>query len=84
MNLPNEKAVSHPGVPLWINGAAAASTSLRSGVVTNPATGEVIRRVPFANAQDVDAAVKAASAALPGWRDAPPLRRARVMQKFLR
>jgi malonate-semialdehyde dehydrogenase (acetylating)/methylmalonate-semialdehyde dehydrogenase len=31
----------------------------------------------------VDAAVSAAQAALPAWRDAPPLRRARVMQKFL-
>jgi malonate-semialdehyde dehydrogenase (acetylating)/methylmalonate-semialdehyde dehydrogenase len=32
---------------------------------------------------DVDALLAAATAALPGWRDAPPLRRARVMQKFL-
>jgi malonate-semialdehyde dehydrogenase (acetylating)/methylmalonate-semialdehyde dehydrogenase len=83
MNKPNEKAVSLPGVPLWINGAAAASTSARSGVVTNPASGNVTRRVPLANAQDIDAAVKAATAALPAWRNAPPLRRARVMQKFL-
>ena len=83
MNLPHDKAVSQPGVPLWVNGGAVPSTSPRSGVVTNPATGQVIRRVPFANAQDIDFAVKAAAAALPGWRAAPPLRRARVMQKFL-
>ena len=83
MNLPNEKAVSQPVVPLWVNGKTIVSKSLRSGVVTNPATGNVIRRVPFANVQDIDFAVKAASAALPGWRNAPPLRRARVMQKFL-
>ena len=31
----------------------------------------------------IDKAVKAAAAALPAWRDTPPLRRARVMQKFL-
>jgi malonate-semialdehyde dehydrogenase (acetylating)/methylmalonate-semialdehyde dehydrogenase len=31
----------------------------------------------------VDKAVKAAEAALPAWRDTPPLRRARVMQEFL-
>ena len=83
MNLPNDKAVTQPGVTLWVNGTAAPSTSTRSGGVTNPATGNVIRRVPFANAQDIDFAVKAASVALPGWRNAPPLRRARVMQKFL-
>ena len=71
MNIPDEKAVSQPGVSLWVNGGAVPSTSLRSGVVTNPATGNVIRRVPFANAQDIDSAVKAASAALPGWRSSP-------------
>jgi len=83
MNLPTEKAVSQPMMSLWINGAAVQPSGPRSGVVTNPATGQVTRRVPFADAQDIDAAVKAASAALPAWRNAPPLRRARVMQKFL-
>jgi malonate-semialdehyde dehydrogenase (acetylating)/methylmalonate-semialdehyde dehydrogenase len=37
----------------------------------------------LADVATVDAAVQAAAAALPAWRDAPPLRRARVMQKFL-
>jgi len=83
MSNPNEKAVSVANVPLWVNGRALAPTSARSGMVTNPATGRVTKRVPFANAADVDAAVRAASAALSGWRDSPPLRRARVMQKFL-
>jgi malonate-semialdehyde dehydrogenase (acetylating)/methylmalonate-semialdehyde dehydrogenase len=83
MNFPNEKAVSQPGVSLWVNGGAVPSGSPRSGVVTNPASGNVIRRVPFANAEDIDFAVKAAGAALPAWRSSPPLRRARVMQKFL-
>jgi malonate-semialdehyde dehydrogenase (acetylating)/methylmalonate-semialdehyde dehydrogenase len=83
MNLPNEKAVSQPLLSLWINGTAMPSAGQRAGAVTNPATGSVVRRVPFANAQDVDGAVKAARAALPAWRAAPPLRRARVMQKFL-
>ncbi len=32
---------------------------------------------------DVDAAVKSANAAFPAWRDTPPIRRARVMFKFL-
>ena len=68
MNLPNEKAVTQAGISLWANGGARPSSSLRSGVVTNPATGNVIRHVPFANAQDIDFAVRAASAALPGWR----------------
>jgi malonate-semialdehyde dehydrogenase (acetylating)/methylmalonate-semialdehyde dehydrogenase len=67
----------------WIAGRPVASAGGRWGEVTNPATGVVTKRVPFANAAEVDAAVRAAQAALPAWRDAPSLRRARVMQKFL-
>jgi malonate-semialdehyde dehydrogenase (acetylating)/methylmalonate-semialdehyde dehydrogenase len=36
--------------------------------VTNPASGEVLARVPLSGAADVEAAVAAASAALPDWR----------------
>ncbi len=70
-------------VDLWIAGKRQRASATRSGNVTNPATGAVTRRVPFSNAADVDAAVKAATAAFPDWRDTPPLRRARVMQKYL-
>ena len=53
------------------------------GDVFNPATGRVSRRVPFCSDDLIDQAAKAAAAALPEWRDASILRRARVMQKFL-
>jgi malonate-semialdehyde dehydrogenase (acetylating)/methylmalonate-semialdehyde dehydrogenase len=69
-------------VPVWINGKAL-SPSGRSGEVYNPATGQVTKQVPFCNEEWIDKAVKAAAAAFPEWRDTPPLRRARVMQKFL-
>ena len=69
-------------VPVWINGKAVIPQG-RMGEVYNPATGQVTKRVPFCNDEVIDAAVKAASAALPEWRDASILRRARVMQKFL-
>jgi len=69
-------------LPLWIGGRAHAPTTTRYGEVTNPATGEVVRHVPFANAADVDAAVRSAEAAFGTWRAAPPLRRARVMMRF--
>jgi len=36
--------------------------------VTNPASGDVLARVPLSGAAEVEAAVAAASAALPGWR----------------
>jgi malonate-semialdehyde dehydrogenase (acetylating)/methylmalonate-semialdehyde dehydrogenase len=70
-------------VDVWIAGKRQPAAGTRHGDVTNPALGTVARRVPFCNAADIDAAVKAASAAYPAWRDTPPLRRARVMQKFL-
>ncbi len=69
-------------IPMWVGGAPVAGSTTRYGDVTNPATGEVIRHVPFANASDVDAAVQAAQRAFPAWRAAPPLRRARVLMRF--
>jgi len=69
-------------VPVWINGRALAPSG-RRGNVYNPATGAVAKQVVFADAALVDAAVNAAAAAFPAWRDTPPLRRARVMQEFL-
>jgi malonate-semialdehyde dehydrogenase (acetylating)/methylmalonate-semialdehyde dehydrogenase len=69
-------------VPVWIHGKPVTPPG-RHGEVFNPATGQVTRRVVYADAGIVDSAVKAAAAAFPEWRDTPPLRRARVMQKFL-
>jgi len=80
--VPAPTPVAVARVPLWINGQHAASQSSRHGVVTNPATGEVIRAVPFADIADVDRAVKAAVAAFPAWRATPPLRRARILNRF--
>ncbi|MGH3046959.1 MAG: CoA-acylating methylmalonate-semialdehyde dehydrogenase [Gaiellaceae bacterium] len=46
--------------------------------VTNPATGDTLAQVPLSGAADVDAAVRAAREAFPGWRSTPPLERARA------
>ena len=83
MNQPVDTKLLTPTVGYWINNARVEATSSRSGEVTNPATGEVTKHVAFANAKDIDSAVQAAKAAFPAWRATPPLRRARVMQKFL-
>ena len=45
--------------------------------VQNPATGEVIARVPLSGAAELDAAVKAAREALPAWREVNVIERAR-------
>jgi malonate-semialdehyde dehydrogenase (acetylating)/methylmalonate-semialdehyde dehydrogenase len=67
----------------YISGQKAAGTSARAQDVFNPATGAVTGRVSLANVQDVAQAVASAQAAFPAWADTPPLRRARVMFKFL-
>ncbi|WP_349740892.1 CoA-acylating methylmalonate-semialdehyde dehydrogenase [Roseateles cavernae] len=67
----------------YIGGAAAEATAGRNQPVYNPATGAVARQLQLGSAADVDKAVAVAQAAFPAWADAPPLRRARVMFKFL-
>ena len=69
-------------LPMWVGGKPHSPTTTRYGEVTNPATGEVIRHVPYGNAADVDAAVQAAADAFPRWAASPPLRRARVLMRF--
>jgi malonate-semialdehyde dehydrogenase (acetylating)/methylmalonate-semialdehyde dehydrogenase len=56
--------------------AAAATGELD---VTNPATGEVLARVPLSGAADLDAAVSAAREALPAWRALSVITRARKL-----
>jgi malonate-semialdehyde dehydrogenase (acetylating)/methylmalonate-semialdehyde dehydrogenase len=50
--------------------------------VHNPATGEVIARTPLSTAEDLDAAVDAATQAFPAWRDTPAMVRARALFRF--
>ncbi len=69
-------------LPLWIDGQRTAAGSGRAGEVFNPATGDVVRRVALADADDVDKAVAAAKRAFPAWRDTTPLRRTRVLTRF--
>ncbi|MCG6659605.1 CoA-acylating methylmalonate-semialdehyde dehydrogenase [Halomonas campisalis] len=70
-------------IPHYINGQMFEGRSAQTQEVFNPATGQVTGRVALASHADVDSAVAAASAAFPAWADTPPIRRARVMFRFL-
>src|SRR5215218_7723185 len=48
----------------------------------NPATGELLARIPLSGAADVDAAVRAARAAQPAWRETAPQVRARALYRL--
>jgi malonate-semialdehyde dehydrogenase (acetylating)/methylmalonate-semialdehyde dehydrogenase len=50
--------------------------------VYNPSTGDVISECPAGGAAEVDAAVEAAAAAFPAWRDTPAIERCRYLFRF--
>ncbi|MBU3076791.1 CoA-acylating methylmalonate-semialdehyde dehydrogenase [Sphingomonas quercus] len=67
----------------FIGGRTLASASGREQDVFNPARGEVAARVVLSSATDVAEAVAVAKQAFPAWADTPPLRRARILNRFL-
>ncbi len=66
----------------WIDGRPVEVLPEQTGPVFNPATGQVIGRVPRGGANEVDAAVAAAKAAFPAWRDTPLIARSQVFFAF--
>ena len=66
----------------WINNQAVISQSGRSQNVWDPATGKVARQVALASREEVEQAIEAAKAAFPLWANFPPLKRARILDRF--
>jgi len=67
---------------LYVGGHWVDSTAKTTGEVRNPATNELLARVPMGGAEDVDRAVQAALKAYPAWRSTPPAIRVRPLFKF--
>src|SRR5271170_2332389 len=65
------------------DGSHTAASPPRTLDVFNPATGAVTQQVVMASAEDVSAAVASATAAFPSWADTPPVRRARILTRYL-
>src|SRR5215210_4742098 len=63
----------------YIGGSWTPAGSSEQLDVTNPASGQVIARVPLSDAADLDAAVRAAREALPTWRDVSVIARTRKL-----
>lgn len=68
----------------YIDGKLVAGRSGRTSPVFNPATGEQTGAVNLASTAEVDGAVAAARAAAESWGETPSLRRARILNRFLR
>ncbi|WP_048994357.1 CoA-acylating methylmalonate-semialdehyde dehydrogenase, partial [Burkholderia multivorans] len=71
-----------PTVKLLIDGAFVESATNEWRDIVNPATQQVLARVPFATVAEVDAAVQAAHAAYATWKNTPIAARMRIMLKF--
>ncbi|UST55340.1 CoA-acylating methylmalonate-semialdehyde dehydrogenase [Comamonadaceae bacterium OTU4NAUVB1] len=69
-------------VKLLIGGKFVESTTTEWRDVVNPATQEVLARVPFATADEVDAAVASAQGAFKTWRKTPVGARSRIFLKY--
>lgn len=67
-------------LPNWINGKAAPTEATRP--VENPRHGKILGHVAESDAADVDAAMAAARAAFPGWRDTPYKERAQILYRL--
>ncbi|RZU63886.1 methylmalonate-semialdehyde dehydrogenase [acylating] [Microterricola gilva] len=71
-----------PIVQHWINGESSPSTSGRIAPVFDPALGVQTTSVVLANGAEIDAAVAAARAAFPAWRDTSLAKRQQVFFAF--
>jgi malonate-semialdehyde dehydrogenase (acetylating) / methylmalonate-semialdehyde dehydrogenase len=71
------KRVSH-----WVNGKVTPSSSGRSGVIWNPATGEQQGTVDFASVAEMDAAVEVAKKAFTSWRATALSKRSEILFKM--
>ncbi|MEV6305978.1 gamma-aminobutyraldehyde dehydrogenase [Actinoplanes sp. NPDC051861] len=66
----------------FVNGEAVAPVEGRYEDLIDPSTGEVFASAPVSGAEDVDGAMRAASAAFEQWRDTTPGDRQRALLKF--
>ena len=71
-----------PNIPLFIDGNLVQSKTTEWRDIVNPATQEVLARVPFATADEVNAAVASAHKAFATWKKTSIGARARIFLKY--
>jgi malonate-semialdehyde dehydrogenase (acetylating) / methylmalonate-semialdehyde dehydrogenase len=77
-----DMATDVENVKLLINGEFVESHTTEWRDIVNPATQQVLARVPFATSAEVDAAIESAHTAFTTWRNTPLGARMRIMLKF--
>jgi succinate-semialdehyde dehydrogenase/glutarate-semialdehyde dehydrogenase len=71
----------YPRLKMLIAGEWLGAEGRNSEPVLNPATGASLGALPHASAADLDRALEAAAAALPGWAGTSAYDRARVLRR---
>lgn len=66
----------------YINGQWVKSNTTKYEEVPNPATGEVVAKVPISTTDDLDNAVAAANEAFHSWKRVPVPQRSRILFKY--
>ena len=66
----------------YLNGQWVEAKSKDTLDVPNPATGEILAKVPISSKEDVDLAVSAAKEAFKAWKNVPVPKRARILFKY--
>ncbi len=66
----------------YVGGRPVAGTNDRFGDIYNPATGQVVRTVALASADEVRSVIANAAQAFPDWSAVPPARRVQVLYRY--
>ena len=76
--------MSLPSYDCFIDGQWRPAHSRETLEILDPADGAVLAHIARGGASDIDEAVRAAQAALPGWADCVPVQRGRVLHAIAR
>jgi acyl-CoA reductase-like NAD-dependent aldehyde dehydrogenase len=72
---------TYPALSLYIDGEFVHGGGRKEQTVINPATDDVIGKLPHASREDLDRALAAAQRAFQTWRHSSPLERSKVLRK---
>ena len=71
----------YPTLSLYIDGQFLSGQGRREQDVFNPATGEVIAKLPHATTEDLNTALAAADRAFQSWKKSSPMERSKVLRQ---
>jgi succinate-semialdehyde dehydrogenase/glutarate-semialdehyde dehydrogenase len=81
MDTPQGSQVKYEDLCLYINGQFMKGGGRKESDVLNPATDEVIAKLPHAGQADLDLALTSAQKAFESWRRTSPLERSRILRR---